>query len=311
MRLAILDDYQNVALESADWQKLSGRVDITVFSDHIADPDRLVERLEPFDILCVMRERTPLRRDLLTRLPNLKFIASTGSVNAAIDTQAAAERGIAIAHTGYSSTPTIELTWALLLALARGLVDEVVSVRDGGWQRGLGIGLHGKTLGLLGLGNIGTEVAKIGNAFGMNVIAWSQNLTPEAAAAKNATCVAKAELFAQSDFLSIHTILSRRTRGLVDREMLALMRPSAFLINASRGAIVVEEALTEVLREHRIAGAAIDAFDEEPLPAAHPFRSLPNVLASPHIGYVTQGMYRTFYGDCVRNITAWLDSRSV
>ena len=271
-------------------------------------PCSAVERLLPFDIICVMRERTPLPRNVVERLPNLKFIASTGPVNASIDVVAAADRGIVVSHTGYRSDPTIDLTWALILASARNIVAESNSLRSGGWQRTVGTELRGKTLGVLGLGRVGSEVARIGRAFGMDLIAWSQNMTPEAAQAAGALLVSKDELFEQADILTIHLVLSGRTRSLVGAAELALMKPTARLINASRGPIVDEQALIRALRNRQIAGAAIDVFDIEPLPASHPFRTLDNVLATPHIGYVAQGLYRTFYEDSVSNIRKWLDS---
>ena len=307
MRIAILDDYQSVALAMADWSGLQHHAGITVFTDHLADEDRLAERLLPFDVLCVMRERTPLRRALLERLPNLRLIASTGAANAAIDTEAAAERGIDVRHTGYASPATIEMTWALILASRRHLVEEAGSVRVGGWQRTVGGDLHGRTLGLLGLGRIGGAVARIGRAFGMDVIAWSQNLTPEKAEPFGAVAVSKRELFARADIVSIHLVLSRRTRGLVDAAAIGAMKPTAWLVNTSRGPLVDEAPLLDALRARRIAGLAVDVFDTEPLPPDHPFRTLPNVLATPHVGYVTESLYRTFYGDCVANITSWLD----
>jgi len=307
VKVAILDDYQNAALQMADWSPLAGRATITVFNDHLDDPDALATRLAPFEVVCVMRERTPLTRAILERLPQLKLIASTGFVNASIDLQAAHERGIAVAHTGYESTPTIEMTWALILASARHVAAESASLRSGGWQRSIGNDLKGKTLGVLGLGNIGGEVARIGQAFGMRVIAWSENLTAEKAAAAGAEHVQKNERFRQSDVLTIHLILSRRSRRLVGAAELALMKPTAWLVNAARGPIVDEGALISALREHRIAGAAVDVFDVEPLPIDHPYRSLDNMLATPHIGYVSQNLYRTFYGDTVKNIVAWLD----
>ena len=307
-KIAVLDDYQNAALESADWSGLSDRAAITVFQDHLDDTDAVIERLLPFDIICVMRERTPLQRNVIVRLPNLKFIASTGPVNASIDVVAAAERGIAVSHTGYRSDPTIDLTWALILASARNIVAESNSLRSGGWQRTVGTELRGKTLGVLGLGRIGSEVARIGRAFGMDLIAWSRNMTPEAAQAAGAVLVSKDELFEQADILTIHLVLSGRTRSLVGAAELAKMKPTARLINTSRGPIVDEQALISALRNKQIAGAAIDVFDIEPLPASHPFRTLDNVLATPHIGYVAQGLYRTFYEDSVANIRKWLDS---
>jgi phosphoglycerate dehydrogenase-like enzyme len=310
MKVAILDDYQDVALRLADWSAVRRRAEITVFNDHLADPAAVVERLRPFDVVCVMRERTPLSRDILQQLPRLKLIASTGPRNAAIDMRAAAERGIVVTATGYESTPTIELSWALILASARHLAREAASVRDGGWQTRIGTNLRGKCLGVIGLGNIGKEVARIALAFGMTVIAWSQNLTSEIASAAGATLVDKDALFRQADIVTIHLILSRRTSGLVGAAELALMKPTAWLVNTSRGPIVDEAALIEALQARRIAGAALDVFEIEPLPADHPFRRLDNVLATPHIGYVTEELYRTFYGDAAASIAAWLESNA-
>src|ERR1700738_2596486 len=307
MKVAILDDYQNVALEMADWSAVAGRAEIAVFNDHVADPNALVERLLPFDVICVMRERTPLSREVIERLPRLKLIASTGSRNASIDMAAAEERGIRVTATGYRSTPTIEMTWALILASARHIVRESNSVRDGGWQTSIGRELDGRVLGVLGLGNIGRQVARIGLAFGMKVIAWSQNMTPQIADAAGATLVTKDELFRDADVVTIHLILSKRTRGLVGAAELALMKPTSMLINTSRGPIVAEGALIQALTSRSIAGAALDVFDAEPLPADHPFRALDNVLATPHIGYVADNLYRTFYGDAAASIAAWLD----
>ena len=310
VNIAILDDYQQIALKMADWTRLDGRATITVFNDHLADPDRIVERLLPFDVVCVMRERTPLPRAVIERLPRLRLIASTAFRNASIDIAAAAEREIAVVHTGYDSSPTVELTWALILASARHIVAENASLRSGGWQRRIGDGLKGKTLGILGLGNIGAEIARVGLAFGMEVIAWSQNLTPERAEAHGVRLASKEGLFQQADILTIHLVLSRRTRGLVGAAELAAMKPSARLVNTSRGPIVQEAALIEALRHRKIAGAAIDVFDVEPLPSDHPYRSLENALATPHIGYVSRELFRTFYGDTVRNIAAWLDQQA-
>jgi phosphoglycerate dehydrogenase-like enzyme len=305
--VAVLDDYQNVALSMADWSPLKGRASITVFNDHVADVDALVSRLLPFDIVCVMRERTPMTRAVIEQLPKLRLIASTAFRNASIDVKAAQERHVQVVHTGYSSAPTIELTWALILAEARHIVDESASLRSGGWQRHIGEDLSGRTLGVLGLGNIGTPVAQIGKAFGMRVIAWSQNLTADRAAAAGAELVAKDQLFGQADILTIHMVLSERSRGLVGAAELALMKPTARLVNTSRGPIVVEADLLEVLRKGKIAGAAVDVFDQEPLPRDHPFRSLPNLLATPHIGYVSRSLYERFYQDTVDNIAKWLD----
>jgi phosphoglycerate dehydrogenase-like enzyme len=308
-KIAVLDDYQNVALDSADWSAIRQRADIAVFQNHLADPDAVIGRLLPFDIVCVMRERTPLPRIVIERLPNLKLIASTGPVNAAIDVAAAGDHGIAVVHTGYRSDPTIELTWALILASARNIVAESNSVRVGGWQQTVGTDLRGKTLGILGLGRIGSQVARIGNAFGMNPVAWSQNLTPEAAKAAGATLVSKDRLFEQADILTIHLVLSGRTRGLVGSSELGRMKPTARLINASRGPIVDEQALIGALKNRQIAGAAVDVFDIEPLPPSHPFRTLDNVLSTPHIGYVSHGLYKTFYEDTVSNVRKWLDTQ--
>jgi phosphoglycerate dehydrogenase-like enzyme len=307
-QIAVLDDYQNAALESADWSVLRDRADITVFQDHLADPDAVIERLLPFDVVCLMRERTPLPRKVIERLPNLKLIASTGSANASIDVAAAGDRGITVVHTGYRSDPTVELTWALILACARHIVTESNSVRSGGWQQTVGMDLRGKTLGVLGLGNVGSEVARIGSAFGMKLIAWSQNMTAETAKATGAILVSKDQLFERADILTIHLVLSSRTRGLVGAEELEKMKPTAWLINASRGPIVEEQALITALQNKRLAGAAIDVFDIEPLPPSHPFRTLENLLATPHIGYVSQDLYKTFYEDTVSNIRKWLDT---
>ena len=307
IRLAVLDDYQHVAMQSADWSVLDDRAEVVVFHDHLFDHDALVQRLSTFDAVCVMRERTPMTAALIAALPRLKLIASTGRGNASIDLDAAAKHGVEVVHTDYSSTPTIEFTWAAILGLARNIAVEAASVRAGQWQVGLGTELRGKTLGILGLGRIGAEVARIAQAFGMQVIAWSENLTTEAASAVGVRRVTKEELLAQSDFLSIHTRLSDRTLGLIGVAELAAMKPTASLINSSRGPIVDEKALIDALSHGRLAGAAVDVFEVEPLPADHPFRTLPNVLATPHIGYVTAEMYRTFYGDSVNNIVAWLD----
>ncbi|MFM0368370.1 D-2-hydroxyacid dehydrogenase family protein [Paraburkholderia aspalathi] len=307
IKVAVLDDYQNVALSVADWSPLKDLADVTVFNDHVADIGSLIQRLQPFDVICVMRERTPLSRVVIESLPNLKLIASTGPGNVSIDQEAAAERGIEIRHTGYSSTPTIEMTWALILAMARNIPLETQSVREGGWQLSLGEQLAGKTLGVLGLGHIGSAVGVIGRAFRMNVIAWSENLTEERAAEKGVQRVSKDVLFSTSDFLSIHLRFSERTRGLVGATELAQMKSTSRLINTSRGAIVDNAALLRALTTGQIAGAALDVYEVEPLENPHPLRELPNVLATPHIGYVSKELYRTFYGDTVQNIVKWLD----
>jgi phosphoglycerate dehydrogenase-like enzyme len=310
LQIAVLDDYQDVALRVADWSALRGRATVTVFNDHVADPDAVVARLLPFDVVCVMRERTPLTRFILERLPRLRLIASTGTQNASIDLNAARERGVPVVHTGYSSTPTVELTWALILASARHIAPENASLREGGWQRHVGDDLTGRTLGLLGLGHIGGAVARIGKAFAMNVLAWSQNLTAERAGDFGVVRASKEELFREADVVSIHLVLSQRTRGLVGAAELSLMKPTARLVNTSRGPIVVEADLVAALRERKIAGAAIDVFDEEPLPPDHPFRKLPNLLATPHIGFVSRGLYERFYQDTVNNILHWLEGQA-
>jgi phosphoglycerate dehydrogenase-like enzyme len=309
MKIAVLDDYQGVALKLADWSAIAQRAQIDVFNDHLSDAGAVVGRLLPYDVVCVMRERTPLKRDIIERLPNLKLIASTGPRNASIDLEAAAAHGIKVVHTGYFGSPTVELTWALILGSARHLTVEAAAVRNGGWQHTIGADLSGQTLGILGLGNLGSKVAQVALAFGMKVIAWSQNLTAEKCAAAGATLVSKDDLLQQSDFVSIHLVLSDRSRGLVGARELSLMKPSARLINTSRGPIVVEADLIRALESGRIAGAAIDVYDIEPLPADHPYRKLANLLATPHIGYVSRGLYERFYRDTVSNILAWLEAR--
>ena len=302
-RVAVLDDYQDVARTIVEWPV---ELDVVTFTDHVADEDALVERLQGFDVVVAMRERTAYPRSVLERLPDLRLLVTTGVRNAAIDVAAAKEHGIVVSGTWGLITNTVELTWALILAVTRRLPDEVAAVRAGGWQQSLGRDLHGRTLGLLGLGNIGAEVAKVGNAFGMDVIAWSTNLTRERATECGARLVERDELFGQSDVLSIHLVLSDRTRGLVGPRELGLMKPSAILVNTSRGPIVDEAALINALERDAIAGAGLDAFDVEPLPAGHPYRRLPNVVASPHIGYVTEDCYRIFYDNIVEDITAFL-----
>jgi phosphoglycerate dehydrogenase-like enzyme len=309
MKVAILDDYQNVALKFADWSGVSKHAQIDVFNDHLADPEAVAARLRPYDVLAVMRERTPLRRELIERLPNLKMIASNAPRNASIDMAAAAERGITVTHSSYSATPTVELTWALILASARHITAEAAALRRGEWQHCIGDDLAEKTLGIAGLGSIGTRVAKVAQAFDMNVIAWSQNLTQEKAAAGGARLVSKKELFSQADVLTLHLVLSDRTRGLVGAAELALMKPSARLVNTSRGPIVVEAALIEALTAGRIAGAAIDVYDIEPPPGDHPYRKIDRLLATPHIGFVSRGLYERFYRDMAANIAAWLESQ--
>ena len=305
MRIAILDDYQGIALKLADWSSIPGHPEIKVFTDHVFDLDKLVERLLPYDIVCILRERTPMAAALIERLPNLKLIASTGSRNAAIDLEAARKHRVDVVHTGYSSTPTIEFTWALILAIARNITVENASMRSGGWQTGVGSDLSGKTLAVLGLGNVGGPVAEIGKAFGMRVIAWSPNLTTERAS--QVQLVSKADLFRKADFLTVHLVLSAKTRGIIGVAELALMKRSSHLINTSRGPLIDETALIQALEDKNIAGFAVDVFEQEPLPADHPFRRLRNVLATPHIGFGSQSLYETFYRDSVANITSWIE----
>lgn len=306
IQIAVLDDYQDAALRSADWSVLPPNVQVTVFRDHLDGLDAVAERLRPFDIVCPMRERTPFGRDLIERLPKLKMLATTGSWNAAIDMKAAAERGVTVCGTSGAAHVTPEFTWGLIMALVRNIPDEVQSVRSGGWQVGMGVDLKGRTIGILGLGNIGATIARYARAFEMEIVAWSQNLTAEKAEAAGARLVGKDELLATADIVTIHLVLSGRTRGLIGARELGLMKPTAYLVNTSRGPIVDEGALAEALAARTIAGAAVDAFAHEPLPADHPFRSLPNILPTPHIGYVSADMYRIFFEQTVENIAAFL-----
>jgi phosphoglycerate dehydrogenase-like enzyme len=294
-RVAILDDYQAVAREYGDWDSLG--VEVVVFTDHLDGDDELIERLRPFDIVMAMRERTPFPRARLERLSNLRLLVTSGMGNAAIDTEAARELGITVAGTGGTPTHTAELTWGLILAVARHIPAEDRAIRDGGWQHTVGLELAGLTLGVIGLGRLGSQVARIGEAFGMDVIAWSQNLE---------TPVTKQELLRRSDIVTIHLRLSERTRGLIGAAELAQMKPSALLINTSRGPIVDEAALVAALQAGEIAGAGLDVYDVEPLPPDHPLRSAPNTVLTPHVGYVTGASYRAFYGDAVEDIAAFL-----
>jgi phosphoglycerate dehydrogenase-like enzyme len=303
MKIAILDDYQNVATSLADWDSLGAEV--VVFTKPFTDADEVVRRLAGFGVLVAMRERTRFPAEVLERLTDLRLLVSTGPVNAAIDVAAARRLGVTVCGTGYVSHPTAEHTWALILGAARNLVAEADSMRSGGWQLSVGVGLHGKTLGILGLGRLGSSVARIGQAFGMTTIAWSQNLTPEKAAEHGVRAVTKEQLFAESDVLSIHVVLSGRTRGLAGAAELRSMKPTAILVNTSRGPVIDEDALVDILRERRIRGAAIDVFGTEPLPADHPLRPLPNALLTGHIGYVTSELYQTFYQDSVEDIAAF------
>ena len=311
IKVAVLDDYQGVALRMADWSALRGRADVTVFRDHLSDSNAVVERLRPFDVVCVMRERTPLPGSILEQLPNLKLIASTGPRNASIDVAAAKARGITVCATRSAPNGAAELTWGLILAVIRNLPAESASLRGGGWQVSVGGDLDGKTIGVLGLGRIGARTAKVARAFGMDVIAWSQNLTRERAEEQGARLVSKEELFREADIVTVHLVLSGRTRGIVGAPELKLMKPTAYLVNTSRGPLVDESALIDALRSRAIAGAALDVYGTEPLPESHPFRSLDNVLATPHIGFVTRDAYELFYRETVENIAAWLSGKPI
>ena len=303
--IAVLDDYQGVAQRCGDWSSIAGVV-VTAFADHIEDEDALVARLAPFQVICLMRERTPLSDDILARLPQLKLIVTTGMWNASLDIEAAWQRGIVVCGTSSIQSGTPELTWLLILALARRLPQEQASISGAGWQTGLGVDLEGSTLGILGLGKIGLRIAQVGNSFGMRVLAWSENLTAARASAAAAALVPKDVLLREADFVTVHMKLSERTRGLIGARELSLMKPSAYLVNTSRGPIVSETALIEALLAGRIAGAGLDVFDREPLPAAHPLRRLPNAIVTPHIGYVTARSYALFYSQVVENIRAWI-----
>jgi phosphoglycerate dehydrogenase-like enzyme len=306
LRVAILDDYQDVALAMADWASLGQDVSVQAFRHPLGSEDAIAERLSDFDIIVAMRERTPFPASLLARLPSLKLLITTGRRNAAIDLKAAAARGVPVSGTATMPMPPVELTWGLILALARHIPEEAASMRHGTWQTTIGVGLHGKTLGVIGLGRLGSEVARIGTAFGMNVVAWSQNLTTETTGPLGVELVDKGALFRRADVVTIHVVLSARTRHLVGEGELGAMKPSAFLVNTARGPIVDERALLAALRTRRIAGAGLDVYDEEPLPADHPLRRLDNVVLTPHLGYVTVENYRVAYADAVENIRSFL-----
>ena len=310
-RIGVLDDYQEVALEMADWSAISQDNEVQVFKDHLSDPSALVNRLSEFDIVVAMRERTPFTRAVLAQLPNLKLLVTTGMRNRSIDMDAAAELGITVCGTSGQSYATAELTWGLILSLARRIPAEDTATRQGKWQVTVGEGLKFKTLGVLGLGNLGSQVATVGKAFEMNVVAWSQNLTQERAAQFGATLVSKEELLSTSDIVTIHLILSQRTRGLLGAKELALLKPTAYLVNTSRGPIVDESALIDVLERRAISGAAMDVFDEEPLPVDHPLRRMENTVITPHLGYVTRETYLNYFGQAVEDIQAFMAGEPV
>ncbi|MFE7902787.1 D-2-hydroxyacid dehydrogenase family protein [Streptomyces sp. NPDC057424] len=313
LRCAVLDDFQQVATEVADWSVVEEDVEVVSFDRHLDGEDDLVAALAGFDIVVTLRERVPFPGSLIARLPRLKLIVASGMRNSVIDYAAAEAHGVTVCGTASSSTPPVELTWALLLGLARGIVEESSALRSGGpWQSTVGADLHGRRLGLLGLGKIGSRVAQVGLAFGMHVSAWSRNLTRERADEAGVELApSKEELLASSDFVSVHLALGDRTRGLLGPAELALLKPTAYLINTSRAAIVDQDALLEALRAGRIAGAGVDVFDIEPLPADHPVRTAPRLLATPHLGYVSHANYATYYGHAVEDIRAFLDGAPV
>lgn len=304
----ILDDYQNVALSLADWTSLQPTVQTTALIQHFDNEDELVRHIEHADILVVMRERTPLTAELIGRLPNLKLVVTSGMRNASIDLHACAERYIAVCGTASSSAAPMELSWGLLIGLARHIGVESQALRNNGpWQQTLGLGLQGKTLGLVGLGKIGGEMAKVAQAFGMRVCAWSQNLTDARAAECGVERMDSLHaLMRTSDFVSVHLVLSERSRHLIDSDALAHMKPGALLINTSRAAIVDQQAMIAALQSGQLAGAGIDVFEQEPLPADHPLRQLPTVLATPHLGYVADSNYRTYFTQAVEDIQGWV-----
>ncbi|WP_435238759.1 D-2-hydroxyacid dehydrogenase family protein [Streptomyces sp. YPW6] len=313
LRCAVIEDFQSVATTVVDWSPVTDDVEIVTFTGHLATVDEAAAALDGFDIVVTLRERVPFPAELFDRLPRLRLLVASGMRNSVIDFDAARRRGVEVCGTASSSTPPVELTWALLLGLARGIVPEATALRTGGaWQSTLGADLHGRRLGLLGLGKIGARVAQVGLAFGMDVVAWSRNLTKERADEAGVQLAAsKEELLASSDFVSVHLALGERTRGLIGAAELALMRPTAYLVNTSRAAIVDTAALLTALRDGEIAGAAIDVFDVEPLPADDPVRTAPRLLATPHLGYVSRANYETYYGQAVEDIRAFLDGRPV
>jgi phosphoglycerate dehydrogenase-like enzyme len=316
-KVAVLDDYAGVALGLADWSSVRAKADVTVFDRHLAE-DEAAEVLKPFDVICTLRERMALPRTLIQRLPNLKLMTIVGMNLANLDLAAATKQGILVAHPDFANpafaaagATVPELVWGLMMATVRNLAEEHRRMREGGWQASAGMTLHGKTLGILGLGRSGKIINGYAKFFGMQVIAWSQNLTAEAAAAVGARWVEKETLFREADVVSIHLVLSERTHGLVGGPELALMKPSSYLINTSRGPIVDEAALIAALKARQIAGAGLDVYDVEPLPSDHPLRSLPNVTLSPHLGYVTRELLAAIYSDAVEGVAAWLDGKPI
>jgi phosphoglycerate dehydrogenase-like enzyme len=312
-RVAVLDDYQQAAEALGDWGQLGAGTEVVFFHDHAPTPGQLVARLRGFDAVVAMRERSGFGRDVLARLPDLRLLVTTGMVNAAIDMEAATELGVTVAGAGgrAGAEATTELTWALIFALARNLPAEDAAIRRGGWQTGIGQVLHGKVLGVVGLGNLGPRMAPVGRALGMRVIGWSRNLTAARAAEVGIDQVGREELFSTSDVVTVHLKLSDRSRGYVGREELRLMKPTALLVNTSRGPVVDEAALIEALEQRWIGGAALDVFDVEPLPAAHPLRHLPRTVLTPHIGYVCVEAYRDWFAQVIEDIVAFREGRAV
>jgi phosphoglycerate dehydrogenase-like enzyme len=309
---AILDDYQNVALKSADWSKIKGDVEFKVFNQHLGGPDKVVAALKGFEIIVAMRERTGFPRLVIEALPDLKLLITTGLRNASIDTEAAKVRGITVCGTGAFGGPTSGIAIGLMLELTRHIGYENARLHGGAvWQSTIGPDLEGMTLGVLGLGRLGLRTANIAKAFGMKVIAWSQNLTPEKCQEAGVGYVSKGDLFRQSDFVSIHVVLSQRSRGLVGTGEIALMKPTAYLINTSRGPIIDEAAMLAALRDKKIGGAGLDVFDVEPLPFDHPLRKMDNVVITPHLGYVSEQNYRHYFAGVVEDILGFLDGEPV
>ena len=309
IRIAILDDYQNIASSMADWGSLGSDCATSFFHDHVVDQAALAARLAPFQVIVAMRERTPFPGPLLAQLPQLRLLVTTGMRNASIDVKAAIAQGITVCGTQGLGYPTAELAWGMMLSLARSICVENGEIRAGRWQTTVGIGLNGKALGVIGLGRLGSQVARFGIAFEMEVLAWSPNLTPERAAAGGAVLVGKEELMRRADFISVHMVLSERTRGMIGAPELALMKPTAYLVNTSRAPLVDGGALLGALREGRIAGAGLDVYEQEPLPASDPLLKLPNVVLTPHLGYVTAEGYRVFYGGALEDIRAYLQGK--
>ncbi len=305
-RLAILDDYQGVARALGPWDRLPEGLRIEVFRDTLADPDALADRLRPFDALVIMRERTPFPRALVERLPNLRLLVTTGMRNRSVDLAACTGKGVAVCGTPGFGNPTVDLTWGLILSLARRIPEQERGLREGRWQVALGNGLEGKTLGVLGLGNLGARVARVGAAFGMRVVAWSPNLTAERAAAAGAALVDKAALMAEADVLTLHVVLSERSRGIVGAEDIGRMKRGALVVNTSRGPLIDQAALIAALKDGRIAGAGLDVYDQEPLPPDHPILSAPNTVLTPHLGYVTEENYRAYFQGAVEAVEGYL-----